>query len=406
MQLAPVRTLLPAQDSANGMPDTGNPLLTAGDASHFKQHGFIVKRGLIPAEVLRPWLDRIWQTPPPGVSREDPSTWADPGERWPNSTDDHGPFTADGRSTSRDPHHLTPNSQWRAHVLGHDPGFVYATSAYPPLLRLVEELLGGTLRRPTRNRGIYSIFPRPSLRENPARMLAPHLDMVPLELNGALYLDHVGQQAGAFTVWPGSHIPLWDQSTEDVNFAPRSKDEYEAVTEDIKARVQPVEFAGEVGDVILVHPFLLHSTGINTSDRIRHATILDFNRVWPSPPGDRGGGRRNLMWEVLSDSEGGGDLTRVEPDGTVCLPEEEGGKRAVVRWHHDCMEWPPFTPKNEDGEGMWTLWNLGRVPASGNIVAEQPWWEKYEMDLPPSHELLRDIASYDCGAGLWRLHST
>ena len=124
MQEDPVHTLLPAQDSANGMPETDNPVLTTGDVSHFKQRGFIVKRGLIPAEVLRPWLDRLWQTPPRGVSREDPSTWADPGEHWPNSTDDHGPFTADGYSTSRDPHHLTPNSQWRAHILGHDPGFV------------------------------------------------------------------------------------------------------------------------------------------------------------------------------------------------------------------------------------------------------------------------------------------
>ena len=406
MQEDPVHTLLPAQDSANGMPETDNPVLTTGDVSHFKQRGFIVKRGLIPAEVLRPWLDRLWQTPPRGVSREDPSTWADPGEHWPNSTDDHGPFTADGYSTSRDPHHLTPNSQWRAHILGHDPGFVDATSTYPPLLRLVEELLGGTLRRPTRNRGIYSIFPRPSLRADPSRMLAPHLDMVPLELNGALYLDHVGPQSGAFTVWPGSHIPLWDLSIEDVNFVPPSKDEYEAVREDIEARVQPLEFAGEVGDVILVHPFLLHSTGINTSKRIRHATILDFNRVWPSPTGGGEGGRRNLMWEVLSDPEGGGDLTRVEPDGTVRLSEEEGSKRAVVRWHHDCMEWPPFTPKHEDGEGMWTLWNLGRVPARGDIVAERPWWEKYGMDLPPSHRLLREIACYDSGAELWRLHSS
>ncbi len=63
MQEDPVHTLLPAQDSANGMPETDNPVLTTGDVSHFKQRGFIVKRGLIPAEVLRSWLDRLWQTP-------------------------------------------------------------------------------------------------------------------------------------------------------------------------------------------------------------------------------------------------------------------------------------------------------------------------------------------------------
>jgi hypothetical protein len=227
-------------------------------AQHFVQHGFIVKRKLIPAELLTPWLDKLWAAAPPGVDRADPSTWVEPAERWgPSSTDNHGPFTADGRSTSRDPHHLTPNSQWRAHVLGHDPEFVAATSAHPKLLRIVEQLLGGPIRKPTRNRGIYSyvmctslppslslclsvsgvslpvcisasavptrwvisdssvapvrsIFPRPAFAAtDPTAMLAPHLDMVPMELNGALYLDEVGERAGAFTVWPGSHTKLY-----------------------------------------------------------------------------------------------------------------------------------------------------------------------------------------------------
>ena len=116
-----------------------------------------MKRKLIPAELLTPWLDRLWAAAPPSVDRSDSSTWVEPAERWgPNSTDNHGPFTADGRSTSRDPHHLTPNSQWRAHVLGHDPEFVAATSGHPKLLHVVEQLLGGPLRKPTRNRGIYS----------------------------------------------------------------------------------------------------------------------------------------------------------------------------------------------------------------------------------------------------------
>ena len=144
-----------------------------------------------------------------------------------------------------------------------------------------------------------------------------------------------------------------------------------------------------------VHPFLLHSTGVNTSNRIRHATILDYNRIHP---------RSNLMWEVLSDPQGGGSLTRVEPDGTVKLPEEDAGKRAVVRWHHDCMEWSPPKPVR-DPEDMWASWNLNKVPASGNVVVEAPWWEKYGMPLPPPHELLGDIAAYDRGKGVWRLHS-
>ena len=86
------------------------------------------------------------------------------------------------------------------------------------------------------------------------------------------------------------------------------------------------------------------------------------------------------------------------------LPEEDAGKRAVVRWHHDCMEWSPPKPVR-DPEDMWASWNLNKVPASGNVVVEAPWWEKYGMPLPPPHELLGDIATYDRGKGLWRLHS-
>ena len=38
--------------------------------------------------------------------------------------------------------------------------FVSATSAHPNVLHVVESLLGGPVRTPNRNRGIYFIFPR------------------------------------------------------------------------------------------------------------------------------------------------------------------------------------------------------------------------------------------------------
>lgn len=66
------------------------------------------------------------------------------------------------------------------------------------------------------------------------------------------------------------------------------------------------------------------------------------------------------------------------------------------------MESTYRTPVKED---MRSSWNLNRVPAVGNVVEEQPRWVKYGMDLPPPHESLKDIASFDRGAGLWRLHT-
>ena len=50
------------------------------------------------------------------------------------------------------------------------------------------------------------------------------------------YLDTVGERAGAFTVWPGSHRALYKASKEDINFVPT--DDYEATVAEIKAKVR------------------------------------------------------------------------------------------------------------------------------------------------------------------------
>jgi hypothetical protein len=430
----PPRTQWPADDP----PCAAEAGLTPADVAFFVEHGYLIKRGLIPAEVLAPWLERLWEAAPEAmmVRRHDPASWVDPAERWLSSTAGGGPFTADGRSTSRAPHHLTPNSQWRAHALGHDPGFVAATSARPEVLSLVEGLLGGPLRRPTRNRGIYSIFPRPGFAAQPEAMLGPHLDQVPMELGGVVYLAPVGRQSGGFTVWPGSHRALYAASADAVNFVPNEG--YLDAAAAVKAGTEPVEFAGGAGDVVLTHPFLMHSTGVNTSAAIRHAAILDFNKVHED--------RRTLMWEIVAGddptvgappgtrpeessrpgrnaqsvaeaSRGAGQPakasaegerlrragqahSRIEPDGSVELPAEAGERRAVVRWHHDCMEWAPaLAPAADMGAG----WNLGRERARGAVVEEAPWWEKHGMPLPPPHRLLKEIAAYDHATGVWRL---
>ena len=157
----------------------------------------------------------------------------------------------------RDLIHLTPNSQWRWHGLGHDPDFVADSSAHPSVLKLVEvrfqeknldfllknlnfrfknldfiiknlhfiikqALLGGPVKRPRRNRGIYSIFPRDQTRDRPTStstfdspadqeappeaQLNPHADMQPFEMGGATYFSKVGARSGGFTIWPGSDL--------------------------------------------------------------------------------------------------------------------------------------------------------------------------------------------------------
>ena len=82
-------------DAAGFGPD---PVLTAEEVEFFMEHGFLVKRGLIPAAKVQRALDRVWdylegaplpgvkeelQLPPSGVRRQDRSSWMDAHTRWP-----------------------------------------------------------------------------------------------------------------------------------------------------------------------------------------------------------------------------------------------------------------------------------------------------------------------------------
>lgn len=84
----------------------------------------------------------------------------------------------------------------------------------------------------------------------------------------------------------------------------------------IKAETTPFEFVGDVGDVMLYHHNMVHSTGINTSETIRMSCIQDFTRAKP---------RRNIMWHI----EGGSHT----PDGRVtfdkAVPHKDDGDRCA-----------------------------------------------------------------------------
>ena len=144
------------------------------EIEHFKTRGFLVKRGLVPGHLYKPFIDALWSHAPPQLERADPATWRDIGERWESRPEEIR--DAEGRLYTRPPHQRTPNSQWRWHGLGHDPEWLAVTSRHPNVLTMVETLIGGPVRRPHRNRGMYNIFPR-SPPEDPTSLLSPHEDM-------------------------------------------------------------------------------------------------------------------------------------------------------------------------------------------------------------------------------------
>lgn len=190
---------------ASDPPGTDKLGLTVAERDFFQEHGFLVKRGLLPRPALDEYVDTLWSvlsTEQPSVARADRATHVDPHRRW-HATE--GPSqTEDGRPTARNwPMTFTGAGDWNWHALGSDPGWLSATSAHPNVLHMVEALIGGPVKIPTRNRGIYCMFPH----DDPG-VLGPHHDWHPFDLGGMAYISAVAPYSGGTTLWPGSHLRL------------------------------------------------------------------------------------------------------------------------------------------------------------------------------------------------------
>ncbi len=264
--------------------------LTEEEIAQFRESGYLIKRGLIPRETFASFFDLWWQQPPvtaAGMLRDDPSSWVSPGEHWPAenrwaladnwmgrgawpSPEDARPGATVGERVGRLPHKLTTdinNAVWRWHGIGHDPAFVSATSAHPRVLHMAEALMGGPVKRPRRNRGIYSIFPRQSSDAEPR--LGPHMDANITEMSVVTYLADVAPNSGGFTIYPTSPQLLYPTSEQALNWV--ATDASKPAMDYIKANIQPLEFVGKAGDVLFCHGWMVHSAGIHETDTIRMA---------------------------------------------------------------------------------------------------------------------------------------
>jgi len=449
----PPRPLLPEQDLAGAR----QVEVTDEEIAHFKKHGFLVKRGLIPKEDLDPFVEMWWQQPPvteAGLKREDPKSWIYPGNKWPKeqcwgcednwmlqpgqswpSASSERPGAMKGDPIYRQPHKLSRDPAghvWRWHGIGHDPAFVNATSAHPNVLHVVEALLGGSVKRPKRNRGIYTVFPRgngtdvkeqanglefsvkgqaPTDAQVGQTRLNAHADAVPTELMAVTNLVPIGPKSGGFTFWPGSAQLLYPTSQQAHNWVPTNRSE-QVMMEDILPKTQPWEFVGGPGDVVFAHGLTVHSAGIQQSPNPRLAVVQDFNKVRLRGP---------MRWAAAGKNGGKGAYCGL--DGVFRLPTDDpnddpadGDREVHIPWHTDNNEFtldqvPPF-------EDMWAEWNLGKHPVVGDVQDEPAWWEKYELPMLPSSPSeggvhggggtpavpLSRIADYE-GDGVWRARS-
>jgi hypothetical protein len=87
--------------------------------------------------------------------------------------------------------HNRGGTRWTAHALGHDDEFLAATARHPDALAVVEALIGGPVKLPGRNRGIYAIFP-----QSQGGGLGPHVDSHTFECQMVTYLGPVEDNSG------------------------------------------------------------------------------------------------------------------------------------------------------------------------------------------------------------------
>ncbi len=253
------------------------PALSAAEAAHFKEHGFLVKRRLLDtAETFAQVIDHFWRNAPPGtLRRDDPASWLEaPREKWTEDVVARVGRLADGNWKMRSP---GPAG------VGTEPFLVERIANHPHMLAVARAFLGAPVQPARRVRGIYAVLPRPP---GAAGGLAPHADYMAAQLAAMVMPHEVRPRCGGFTLWPGSHLllhPHWD--TVHGGRMSAARGEGFRLARDAALRdITPVEFAGDAGDVVFWHPRVLHSAGVNQSGRtdrpaVRLIVPCDYQRA-------------------------------------------------------------------------------------------------------------------------------
>ena len=168
--------------------------LTAADCAFFAANGFLLKKSLVDAEQCAAAREYLWSRAPPCLRRNDPTTHVDPHLSWeatPAHTHVPSTFMADSAS-------------WKLHDCGDAPWMLRLMGANKLVLAHVEGLIGGSIRKPTRTRGIYAVFPSTAhaalSEQDVGRALDPHNDVSAQWLNGTLYLNETLPRSGNLVV--------------------------------------------------------------------------------------------------------------------------------------------------------------------------------------------------------------
>lgn len=248
--------------------------LTENDLRFFRDNGFLIKRGVLNADLVARAVDVFWENAPPPMDRDDPETW-------------FGPFREEQEISNGEDYR--GGYRWNFRNIGSEPYMMDLVPRDPNIVGMAQQLLGPHLAPPERVRGIYATIPNRDHNPRPDRL---HVDQHPFNLGVVAYLGKVGPLGGGFRVWPTSH--RWFYHTYETRYEGGRPEGYKTITEFFEAQPS-TECTGEAGDLVFWHHRLAHAAGQNLSSNIRLAVLYDFSRsdvkeVQSRPP-------KSNMWE-------------------------------------------------------------------------------------------------------------
>ena len=284
------------------------PPLTAEDIRHFVKYGFVVKRNALSPSLCEAARDRLWAgNTSSHLRRDDPQTWTT------------GLPEADRESTLDGLNDRTSEYGWRLRELSGDQAMIdlLPRRVFPWLEQLLGEgevvepqvtsspadpdprgarLRGWTMWGGKELRGVYCVLPQertdasPSLAD--AARAGAHIDPEPMHFVVSGYIDTVPKGGGGIALFPGSHRLLYEAVPESADLGrysilhpPHPESGAAAFVlpqppglKDKLADIEPFEFYGAEGDVVLWHGKMYHSATTNyctAPPQIRQLILYD-----------------------------------------------------------------------------------------------------------------------------------
>ena len=309
--------------------DTELAALSKEDIQQFITNGFLVKRKILDPKLCAAARDGLWAgNSSSHLRRDDPKTWVNgiPEADRQSTPDGMNDRTGDYAWRLREPSgdedmiDLLPRRvfPWFEQLLGEVVTPEVSSSAADPDPR-GSRLRGWPVWGGKELRGIYCVLPKEPTSSSPsmadAARAGAHIDPEPMHLVVSGYIDKVPQGGGGIALFPGSHRLLYEAEPGSADIArysilhPPHPDNSAAAfvlpqppgLRDVLADIEPFEFFGDEGDVVLWHGRMFHSATPNYSNppQIRQMITYDaykksvYDRTYngryvkgpqPSPP--------------------------------------------------------------------------------------------------------------------------